>query len=92
MRVTVEFFGVARHLSGEEECQLELEEGADMHDVVMELGRRFPRLVEEKLIVDERDLAPSFALSRNAMMITQDLDAQVEDTDQLLLISAVWGG
>lgn len=88
----MEFFGVARHLAGAEECQLEFEEGADLHDVVMELGDRFPRLVEEKLIESGRELAPSFALSINGRMVTQNLDVRLADNDRLLLISAVWGG
>ena len=88
----MEFFGVARHLVGEEESQLELEETADLHDAVMELGERFPRLREEKLIGKEGDLAPSFALSINGRMVTQDLGVRLTDDDRLLLISAVWGG
>ena len=92
MRLTVEFFGVARHLTGVEECQLEFEEGADLHDVVMELGHRFPVLVEEKLIENERELAPSFALSINGRRVAQNLDVRLVDNDRLLLISAVWGG
>ena len=92
MRVTVEFFGVARYLAGVAECQLELEEGADLHDVVMELGHRFPLLVEEKLIDNKRELAPSFALSINGRMVTQNLDVRLVDNDHVLLISAIWGG
>jgi molybdopterin converting factor small subunit len=92
MRVMVEFFGVARHWAGVEESQLEFEEGAELSDVVMELGRRFPRLVEERLIQSEGELAPSFALSINGRMVSRDLDAQLSDDDHLLLISAVWGG
>lgn len=92
MRLTVEFFGVARHLAGVEECQLDFVEGANLHDVVMELGHSFPRLVEEKLIENERELAPSFALSINGRMVTQNLDVRLVDNDRLLLISATWGG
>ncbi len=83
---------MARHWAGVEECQLEFEEGAELHDVVMELGRSFPRLVEEKLIENQRELAASFALSINGRMVTQNLDVRLADNDRLLLISAVWGG
>lgn len=92
MRVKVEFFGVARHWAGVEECQLEFEEGAELRDVVMEVGHRYPRLVEERLIANGGELAPSFALSINGRMVAGNLDARLSDDDHLLLISAVWGG
>jgi molybdopterin converting factor small subunit len=92
MRVTVEFFGVARHFAEVADCELELDEGARLGDVVRELAQRFPRLVGDRVIGQGEELSQSFALSINGGMVTQNLDVRIADNDRLLLISATWGG
>jgi molybdopterin converting factor small subunit len=92
MRVTVEFFGVAWHVIGVRECELEVDEGAQLRDVVRELAQRFPRLVEEQVIGRSEELSDSFALSINGGIVTQNLDVRIADDDRLLLVSATWGG
>lgn len=92
MKLTVEFFGLPRHLTGVKECQLEFDDGADLYDVITELAQKFPRLAEEKVIVHGRELAPSFMFSINGTQMVQNLDTRPADNDHLLLISAISGG
>jgi len=92
MRLTVEFFGLLRQLTGVNESQLEFEGSVDLHGVVEELGRRFPRLIDEGVILQDRELSPSFVFSINGRIVAQNLNARVADNDSLLLISAIWGG
>ena len=92
MKATVEFYGVARYWAGAKECQLELDEGAVLHNVLIEVARRFPRLVGERVISHGCELSQSFALCTDDGIVIQNLDAPIADNDRLLLISAIWGG
>jgi molybdopterin converting factor small subunit len=92
MKLTVEFFGLPRRLTGVKECQLEFGDDADLHDVIMELGQKFPCLAEEKIIVRGRELAQSFMFSINGTQMVQNLGTRLADNDRLLLISTISGG
>lgn len=92
MRITVEFFGVSRYVTGIEECELEFEQGANLGDVVRELVRRFPRLEQERLIENGPRLSPSFQLIIDGRGAAKELDTQLKGNERLLLISATWGG
>lgn len=93
MRLTVEFFGLPRRLTGVKECHLEFDDGADLYDVIMELAQKFPRLAEEKVIIHDRELAQFFMFSINGTQMVQHLDhTQLADNDHLLLISTISGG
>ena len=86
------FFGLLRELTNVNDCQLEFDGSADLRNVVGALGRRFPRLTSEGVILQDRELAPALRFSTNGRTIAQSLNVRVADNDRLLLISATWGG
>jgi molybdopterin converting factor small subunit len=88
MHVVVEFFGVSRRLTGTRECHLELEQRAKVQDVIRELARRFPRLVEG-LIDGGLALAESFRLNVDGRP-AGGLDTELKGDERLLLVSATW--
>jgi len=76
MRLTVQFFGLLRQLSGVNECQHEVDGSVDLHDSGRAQGHRYLRMVKEEVTVQDHELSTSSAflvvfLNRRLIVIDQ---------------------
>ena len=93
-QVIVEFTGISRVLTGEMEFAIPLPEGAQIHEVVKTISRKYPVLVGEVIGKDGESLIPTNLFSINGKQILQEgqLHYQPKDGDRLILLSLLAGG
>ncbi len=92
MRVTVEFFGIARELANAKETDLELTEGSTLRDVVAALAKRYPKLVGPIIDESAAGLIAPYLFNLDGRQTTQNLDQRPEDGQHILLLFALAGG
>ncbi|MBC7250529.1 MAG: MoaD/ThiS family protein [Anaerolineae bacterium] len=91
-KVVVEFYGTARHVTGQKEVPLELKEGSTFRDVVKTLAARYPALIGDVIKPSGDELQMPNMFNVNARRVVQDLDTQPEDGDRILLMFVTAGG
>ena len=94
MKVSVEFMGIARVVSGVKQTTLDLEEGITFRQIVPLLGQRYPQLLGEVIHADGETLQASNMINLNGRRIIQPAhmeDAPI-DGDRLILMSLFAGG
>lgn len=94
MQVLVEFTGISRVLTSQQERTLTLEEGATLQDVVRTLAREYPVLVGDVIQADRESLIATNLFSLNGKKILHENDTQFQpqDGDKLILLSLLAGG
>lgn len=89
MRLTVEFFGTPRLLSGEKKVTIEVREGAALRDVNAELVKRFPAFLGQLVVPETYELVQSYFFYN---MDAAPGDEKVKEGDRLLLMFVDAGG
>ncbi len=92
MRCIFELFGMARHLAGVAEVEVELPCRATMRDALRALGELYPVLIGRTLAEDGETLASSHILSLEGRSFLTDLSTPLADGQHLLLMPAAVGG
>lgn len=94
MRVQIEFFGLARIVTGQKEVTLDLEEGATFRDIARKLAARYPDLVGNVIKSDGESLQhPNiFNLNAKRMIRADQMDERPNDGDRIILMSMSAGG
>ena len=94
LNVIVEFTGISRVLTGKSEIAIPLQQGAQLTDVVQQLGRRFPELVGEVIEKDGCSMIPTNLFSVNGEQILHEdqLNYTPKEGDTLILLSLLAGG
>lgn len=89
MRLTVEFFGLPRRLSGEKKTLIEVGENATLRDVNAELVKRFPAFLGPLVVPETHELVESYFFYN---MDAAPGDKRVKEGDRLLLMFVDAGG
>jgi molybdopterin converting factor small subunit len=94
MRIRLEFFGVARLVTGAREHFFDLQEGATYGELVRHLGRRYPALIGDVIQPGgDRLQLPNTFYNKDARFIKpEQMDHRLQDGDQLILMSLSAGG
>jgi molybdopterin converting factor small subunit len=94
MQIKVEFSSISRVLTGKKEMTLDLNKGANIGDVVSELGRVYPQLLGEIIEKDGKSLIPTnlFSVNGEKIIHESDLQYQPDEGDRLILLSLLSGG
>ncbi|NLE45254.1 MAG: MoaD/ThiS family protein [Chloroflexi bacterium] len=94
MKVHIEFLGPSRLATGRKDLELDLTQGATFRDIVRELGRRYPALLENVIQSDGETLHPPNMLNVNArrMIHVDKLDEHPNDGDRIIIMSISAGG
>lgn len=93
MRLTVEFLGPSRRLAQTRETTLEVLDTATYRDVLREIARLHPPLVDA-IITTTPDcaLAPAFMLNVDGRHAVTDLDVPAEAGQRLIIMVMEAGG
>jgi hypothetical protein len=94
MKVTVEFTGGGRAMTGVREVSLNLAEKATYRDVVRTLAQLYPPLIGAIIAEDGNSLLSAMIFSRNGeeSIVPALLDQSPEDGDRLILLFFIVGG
>ena len=92
MLCTFELFGMARHLAGVAEVEVELPEGASVRDALRALAQRHPVLIGRAVAEDGETLASSHIISLEGRTFLTDLSTPLADGQRLLVMPAAVGG
>lgn len=92
MKVTVEFFGLARRLAGVKEVSLETADGSNLRDILSHLREKFSSLSPSVIAADVPELVPPYMLSIDGRTVPQDLGFQPREGDRILVLSSMVGG
>lgn len=94
MKITIDFTGLARELTGNAEMEFEVPSGSTYRDLVRLLAKRYPRLVG--VLIDENQ---DTFLSSNMFVINGDLafpamvmEQSPSDGERISLMSVITGG
>lgn len=88
MKVFVQLFGQARRLSGAKKASLHVEPQASLRDVFVDLGQRFPALMDELIVPDSCDLKAPYVINveHNGRYTPASLEELVHDGERLILL------
>ncbi len=92
MKMTVGFFSLARRLSKTKSVVLEITPGATLRDVLVKLGDQFPMLLGELIVPESYDLREPYFFNINGRRVAKNLDEQIQEGEELLLMSINVGG
>ena len=92
VNVQVEFFGLARILSGRRQVELSVPEASESGDVVVALAETCPELVGGVLLEDRSGLRESYTFNLNGTSFICDQPMQLRTGDSILLFSSQAGG
>lgn len=94
MKVNIEFTGMSRILTGQQDCVLSLEPGNSLREIIIELANQYPALKGEVIEKDGRNLIPTnlFSLNGQKILHENNLDFTPQDGDKLILLSLLAGG
>ncbi len=94
MNILVEFVGVSRVLTGEQNLTLPLAPDSSYRDVIRQLGARFPALIGQVIALDGETLLPEnqIALNGKRMLQISEMDASPAEGERLTFMSILAGG
>ncbi|MFQ6027959.1 MAG: MoaD/ThiS family protein [Dehalococcoidia bacterium] len=92
VKITIEFFGTPRLLSGRKEVQLELPGRVSRAELVRALSEVCPALVGPTLREDRSGLQEGYVFNHNGLTFLDEADIDLQPGDSLLLLSSQAGG
>jgi len=92
MKLTVELFGLARHLSKEKEVIVEVSDDATLRDVVAALAERFPSFLGPLVVPETYDLVEPYFFNIDGRRVARSLDIKPKEDEHLLLMFVTAGG
>jgi len=94
VNVTIEFSGLAKILSGRNNLDITLPEGATYRSIVKELAKRYPGFINILIAPDLENFLSSTMLVINGDLVNpvMILDQSPSDGENLHLMSVITGG
>ncbi|MHB1006964.1 MAG: MoaD/ThiS family protein [Chloroflexota bacterium] len=92
MRLVVELYGLARHLTGATETMVEVDEGATLRDVARAVGLVFPQLVGPIVEAQTSELVDPYVFSLDGRVVSPTLDVPARPGERLVLMFVPAGG
>jgi len=96
MRITVELFDLARHLTKKEQVELDIHvrtrDVVTLQDVAVALCESTPELLGRVLNPETKKPMDTYAFNLNGRYITQNLNTEVKEGDRVILMTVVGGG
>jgi hypothetical protein len=89
---TVELFGLPNDLAGRRNVEVELEDEADLTDIVAALRRELPALEGRIIQPDEDRLARHYSFNVNGRFHFEDYHVKVHPSDHILILTFALGG
>lgn len=90
--LTIELFGMARHLTGERALRLEVPPGATLREVTAALAQQYPQLVGRVIAASGDQLIAPNVYNLDGRTVLHDLDRQVVPGEPLCLMFIAAGG
>jgi hypothetical protein len=90
--VSVELFGLARHLAEVKVAAVEVREGATLREIALALGELYPQLVGPIIKPQVVDLESPYVFSLGGRQVPPSLDYVVQPEDRLILMFVPSGG
>ncbi len=94
MKVTIEFSGLAKILSGRNNLDITLPDGATYRSIVRDLAKRYPAFINILIAPDAENFLSSTMLVINGDLVNpvMILDQSPADGENLHLMSVITGG
>ena len=94
MKVTVEFSGIASSLAGRHELTLTIPEGTSYRQIVRELAKRYPEMVNILIDPDGENFLSSvmFVINGDLANPVMLIDKMPHDGERIHLMSVITGG
>jgi hypothetical protein len=94
MKITVEFSGGTRAMTGVREAALDMENGCTYRNVVQRLAGLFPELLGAVIADDRNSLLSAMIFNRNGeeCILPDQMDLHPQESDRLLLMFFIVGG
>ncbi|MDA8219501.1 MAG: MoaD/ThiS family protein [Dehalococcoidales bacterium] len=92
MRLIVEFYGLARHLTGAKETTVEVATNSSLRDVATALGHLYPQLVGPLIEPQTSSLREPYVFSIDGRSVPTSLDVAVDPGERLVLMFVPAGG
>jgi len=92
MKITLELFGMARHLVGQKVVELELPEGARVADLIASLAERQPELVGTVITDSRRGLIEPSIINIDGRTAVGDAEYVLREGDPVCLMFVAAGG
>jgi len=92
IKFLVEMFGLSPEITGLQEVEVELEDGASPTDVIARLRREIPALEGPVIRCEEDRLVEHYGFYINGRFYTGDEEVQLKDGDRIVLLALASGG
>ena len=92
IRCTVQFFGLPRRVTELREVEVSLKDGAGLGDLIIALRRQIPALEGSVTHRGENRLMEHYAFNINGQFYPADREAQLQDGEQIRLLTLATGG
>ncbi len=92
VKCVVEMFGLSREVSGVQQVEIKLENGASLRDAVAALRREIPSLDGSVIRSGEDRLEDNGVFNINGRFYFDDEELQLEEGDHLRLLTLATGG
>jgi len=92
VRITVEFLGLARRLTGERQTEFQIHNSAALRDIVVLLAERFPSLLSQIIVPQTYDLISPYYFNVGGRFAATDLETSVDGNQPLILMCLEAGG
>ena len=92
VKCKVEIFGLSDLPSGLENVEIELEQGADLSDLIAGLKKTIPTLEGRVIITGENKLTRHYVFNINGRFHMNDSKIQIKSSDHIMLLTFPLGG
>ncbi len=94
MKISVEFAGLSRVLTGVRQVSLDVEESVTFQDIVRILADQYPSLIGKVIQPEGEGLYPSNLLNINGQRMVQEsqMGQSPDEGDRIILMSILAGG
>jgi len=94
MEIQIEFTGLAKEIIGAKQIDVKVDEGATYSDLVEELARQYPALIDILIEPNKRCLLNANFFSRGTedVIFPSQMEEAVRPDEKLFLVSIIVGG
>jgi molybdopterin converting factor small subunit len=93
LKCAVELYGLPSEITSQRKVEMELQDGADMADVIGELKKQIPGLEGPVIVKGQNKLTPYFAFNVNGRFYFEDGgNLRIKKGDRIALLSVATGG
>lgn len=92
MKVTVNYMGQLRYLTGKDSDQVDCAQGASLADLMTEASKKYDRRFVNIVLDETGKIRPSLIVIINGVSADKDAAPNFSDGDSITLLTAIAGG